>query len=151
VLLDIKFTIHVKEYCTQRIKYVKQGWKHVLLGYSYYLCSSLSSRPFLISVIQKRRWYLCYRYVVLTSKHHEGYTLWPSKTAFSWNAVDVGPHRDLLGEIVLHFLALMWFQAQCIEDHVMHSPWVKVGRCRTSSNLFDAHVYFYIIVICKLH
>ena len=58
-------------------------------------------------VVQKRKSYLCYRYVVLTSKHHEGYTLWPSKTAFSWNAVDVGPHRDLLGETVLHFLALM--------------------------------------------
>uniref|UniRef100_A0AAG5DAL2 Putative alpha-L-fucosidase n=1 Tax=Anopheles atroparvus TaxID=41427 RepID=A0AAG5DAL2_ANOAO len=39
------------------------------------------------------------RYVVLTSKHHEGYTLWPSSHAFGWNAVDVGPHRDILGEL----------------------------------------------------
>ncbi|XP_069692576.1 alpha-L-fucosidase-like [Periplaneta americana] len=39
------------------------------------------------------------KYVVLTSKHHEGYTLWPSTTAFSWNAMDVGPHRDLLGDL----------------------------------------------------
>lgn len=39
----------------------------------------------------------CCRYVVLTSKHHEGYTLWPSTYTFSWNAMDVGPHRDLLG------------------------------------------------------
>jgi alpha-L-fucosidase len=41
--------------------------------------------------------YVFVRYVVLTSKHHEGYTLWPSKYSYSWNANDVGPHRDLLG------------------------------------------------------
>ena len=39
------------------------------------------------------------RYVVLTSKHHEGFTLWPSKESWNWNAVDVGPHRDLLGDL----------------------------------------------------
>ncbi|KAG7211447.1 hypothetical protein KM043_010731 [Ampulex compressa] len=39
------------------------------------------------------------KYIVLTSKHHEGYTLWPSKYSFSWNAMDVGPNRDLVGEL----------------------------------------------------
>ncbi|XP_012144030.1 alpha-L-fucosidase isoform X1 [Megachile rotundata] len=39
------------------------------------------------------------KYVVLTSKHHEGYTLWPSKYSFSWNSVDVGPQKDLVGEL----------------------------------------------------
>lgn len=39
------------------------------------------------------------QYVVLTSKHHEGYTLWPSKYSYSWNSVDVGPHRDIVGEL----------------------------------------------------
>ncbi|KAF2888161.1 hypothetical protein ILUMI_18011 [Ignelater luminosus] len=39
------------------------------------------------------------KYVVLTSKHHEGYTLWPSSYSFSWNAKDVGPHRDLVGDL----------------------------------------------------
>ncbi|XP_012245713.2 alpha-L-fucosidase [Bombus impatiens] len=39
------------------------------------------------------------KYVVLTSKHHEGYTLWPSKYSFSWNSADVGPKKDLIGEL----------------------------------------------------
>jgi alpha-L-fucosidase len=39
------------------------------------------------------------QYVVLTSKHHEGFTLWPSAQSWNWNAVDVGPHRDLAGDL----------------------------------------------------
>lgn len=39
------------------------------------------------------------RYVVLTSKHHEGFCLWPSADSWNWNSVDVGPHRDLCGDL----------------------------------------------------
>lgn len=39
------------------------------------------------------------QYIVLTSKHHEGFALWPSKQSWNWNAMDVGPHRDLLGDL----------------------------------------------------
>ena len=39
------------------------------------------------------------KYVVLTSKHHEGFTLWPSAQSWNWNSVDVGPHRDLAGDL----------------------------------------------------
>src|SRR5438034_4759099 len=44
------------------------------------------------------------RYVVLTSKHHEGFALWPSREASAtwgrpWNAVETGPKRDLLGDL----------------------------------------------------
>jgi len=40
------------------------------------------------------------KYIVLTSKHHEGFTLWPSKESWNWNAVDIGPHRDLAGDLM---------------------------------------------------
>jgi alpha-L-fucosidase len=40
------------------------------------------------------------KYVVLTSKHHDGFCLWPSAESWNWNAVDVGPHRDLAGDLV---------------------------------------------------
>lgn len=39
------------------------------------------------------------RYVVLTTKHHEGFTLWPSKYSAYWNAKAVGPRRDLVAEV----------------------------------------------------
>jgi len=39
------------------------------------------------------------RYVVLVSKHHDGYALWPSQYAPDWNSVHVGPERDLVGDL----------------------------------------------------
>jgi len=44
------------------------------------------------------------KYVALTSKHHEGFALWPSQEASRtwgrpWNSVEQGPHRDLLGDL----------------------------------------------------
>jgi alpha-L-fucosidase len=41
------------------------------------------------------------RYVVLTSKHHDGFCLWPTQSPFKqgWNSMDVGPKRDLVGEL----------------------------------------------------
>ncbi|OWF45483.1 alpha-L-fucosidase-like [Mizuhopecten yessoensis] len=39
------------------------------------------------------------KYVVLVTKHHEGFTNWPSKVSWNWNSMDVGPKRDLVGEL----------------------------------------------------
>jgi alpha-L-fucosidase len=44
------------------------------------------------------------KYVVLTSKHHDGYALWPSEHANKtwgrpWNATSTGPKRDILGDL----------------------------------------------------
>lgn len=38
------------------------------------------------------------KYVVLTSKHHDGYALWPSPESPYYNAVALGPGRDLARE-----------------------------------------------------
>jgi alpha-L-fucosidase len=41
------------------------------------------------------------RYVVLTSKHHDGYCLWPTDSPYKkqWNAMEVGPKRDIVGDL----------------------------------------------------
>ena len=39
------------------------------------------------------------KYIVLTSKHHDGFCLWPSAESWNWNSVDVDPHRDLVGDL----------------------------------------------------
>ena len=73
------------------------------------------------------------RYVVLTSKHHDGFALWPSKEAtrdwgFSWNAADAGPHRDLVGDLFtalrktsvhpgLYYSLYEWYNPIWLKDH----------------------------------
>lgn len=39
------------------------------------------------------------KYIVLVSKHHDGFALWPSKYSHNWNSMDIGPKRDLVGEL----------------------------------------------------
>lgn len=44
------------------------------------------------------------KYIVLTSKHHDGYALWPNNDASrtwgrGWNSLVTGPRRDLLGDL----------------------------------------------------
>ncbi|XP_072028820.1 alpha-L-fucosidase-like [Amphiura filiformis] len=68
------------------------------------------------------------KYIVFTSKHHEGFTNWPSKHSWNWNSMDVGPKRDLIGELAtairantdIHFglyhSRFEWFHPLYLED-----------------------------------
>lgn len=82
------------------------------------------------------------KYIVLTSKHHDGYALWPSKEAsrtwgFPWNAVEVGPKRDLLGDLFtavrktsvragMYYSLYEWFNPLWLKDkskYAMEHMW----------------------------
>ncbi|MBK8500724.1 MAG: alpha-L-fucosidase [Saprospiraceae bacterium] len=71
------------------------------------------------------------RYVVLTSKHHDGFTLWPSTQAddrgFAWNSMEVGAKRDLVGDLSesvkkaglkmgLYYSLYEWFHPWWLDD-----------------------------------
>ncbi len=38
-------------------------------------------------------------YVVMTAQYHDGFCLWKSPYAWNWNSVDIGPKRDLVGDL----------------------------------------------------
>ena len=94
-----------------------------------------------------------FRYIVLTSKHHEGFTLWPSNVSWNWNAMDVGPHRDLVGELAdavrsqtdlrfgLYHSLLDWYHPMYLAD--------KANKWQT--NLFPQVRRFSIDLIFILH
>jgi alpha-L-fucosidase len=98
------------------------------------------------------------RYVVLTTKHHDGFALWKSAEANRawgrpWNAVDVGPHRDLVADVAtavrarglrfgIYYSLSEWFHPRMKDDvryvaeHMM--PQFKDIVMRTDPSLIFA-------------
>ena len=75
-------------------------------------------------------------YVVLTSKHHEGFSLWPSEQSWNWNSVDVGPHRDICGDLT-----------QAVKDAGLHMgfyyslyEWYNPLYCNDLEKYVDNHM-----------
>nr|CAH8874540.1 unnamed protein product [Trichobilharzia regenti] len=89
------------------------------------------------------------RYVVLTAKHHEGFCNWPSKNSWQWNSMDVGPRRDLVGELaeavrkrtslrfgVYHSL-FEWFNPLYISDRENNFTKQTFVEQKTMPELYD--------------
>jgi len=39
------------------------------------------------------------KYLVFTTKHHEGFTNWPSTYHFGWNSMDIGPKKNVIKDL----------------------------------------------------
>jgi len=69
------------------------------------------------------------KYFVFTSKHHDGFTNWPSTYTFGWNSMDVGAKRNVVGELSdafrsrhpdvhfgLYYSLFEWFNPMYLKD-----------------------------------
>lgn len=89
------------------------------------------------------------KYIVLTSKHHEGFCLWPSANSFNWNAQDIGPHRDLVGDLAnsirknsnikfgLYHSLFEWFNPLYLSDKASGYTKQDFVNFKTMPELYD--------------
>ncbi len=73
------------------------------------------------------------KYIVFTSKHHDGFCNFPSRYSYNWNSVDAGPKRDVIGELKdafaknhpdvkfgLYYSLYEWFNPMYLRDKDNH-------------------------------
>ncbi|KAK6169310.1 hypothetical protein SNE40_020389 [Patella caerulea] len=89
------------------------------------------------------------QYVVLTTKHHEGFCNWPTKYSWNWNAGDVGPKRDLVGDLAnsirkrtnIHFgvyhSMFEWFNPLFLQDQANNFTTQNFVRDKTMPELYE--------------
>jgi alpha-L-fucosidase len=98
------------------------------------------------------------KYVVLTSKHHDGFCLWPSREANRswgrpWHAVDIGPRRDILGDLTnavrakglymgFYYSLYEWFNPLWVMDRPLYVEKHMVPQFKDLVNRYKPAVIF---------
>lgn len=89
------------------------------------------------------------KYIVLTSKHHEGFTNWPSSYSFNWNSNASGPSRDLVGELAnairsrtaikfgLYHSLYEWFNPLYLQDKEANFTTQNFVKHKTIPELYE--------------
>lgn len=82
------------------------------------------------------------KYVILTSKHHDGFTLWPNEQAndarfFPWNASEVGAKRDLLQPYMEAIRGAGLKAGLYYSLYEWYHPWYRMG----SKKFVDEHYH----------
>lgn len=98
------------------------------------------------------------RYVVLTSKHHEGFTLWPNEQADKswgrpWNAFTNGPKRDVLGDLTtavkdaglrmgFYYSLMEWYNPVFLRDTAEYVSKVMIPQFKDLVTKYKPSVIF---------
>jgi alpha-L-fucosidase len=99
------------------------------------------------------------KYVVLTSKHHEGYTLWPDKYSSQaygrkWNAAEIGPERDVLGELTksvrntglkmgYYYSLYEWFNPLWLNNRQAYVDQYMIPQLKDLVTKYDPSILFF--------
>ncbi|XP_050413526.2 alpha-L-fucosidase [Patella vulgata] len=89
------------------------------------------------------------RYIVITSKHHDGYSMWPSKYSVGWNSMALGPRRDIIGELGtaiknktslhygIYYSLSEWFNPLFLDDKANNFTTQEYVNTKTLPQLYE--------------
>lgn len=98
------------------------------------------------------------KYMVITSKHHDGFCLWPNEVAsevrgYPWNSMDTGPKRDLLGELFdacrrhevrpgLYYSFMEWHNPLYDDDKPRYVDEVMIPQIKELITTYEPEVFW---------
>lgn len=93
------------------------------------------------------------KYIVPTSKHHDGFCLWKSAYSWNWNSVDIGAHCDLLGELTeavrskglkmgFYYSLYEWYHPLYLSDPRLYAEEHMIPQMKEVIELYKPSILF---------